>query len=160
MDPALVRGMTDQSSQRSWAQVTAESAPPPQPRESAAGNGGEQRVSWRQRLHLLEGAAGDSGQIGALSADVDIVAYNVAKNVTSVDLRNWLAQKGLYVKDCKLMTTSEEARSLSYKITLQPQDFDRATQDASLWPYRVRVILFKNFNRNAQRNDTNSSRSA
>ena len=119
-------------------------------------NAGEQRVSWRQRLHLLQGAAGDSTQIGALSADVDIVAYNVAKNVTAVDLRNWLAQKGLLVKDCKLLTTSDEARSLSYKITLQPQDFDRATQDAGLWPYRVGVRLFKNFNRNQQRSNTNS----
>ena len=74
-----------------------------------------------------------------------IVAYNVSKNVSSLDLRNWLSQKGIHVKGCTLLTTFDEARSLSYKITLDPKDFDIATQDASIWPYRVGVRLFKTF---------------
>ena len=90
------------------------------------------------------------GQRSSLSADADIVAYNFGKNVTAVDVRNWLAQKGLHVKDCKLLTTSPEARFLTFKITIQPEDYDRATQDATLWPYRVGVRLFKSFNNRYQ----------
>ena len=108
-----------------------------------------QKTNWRQRLHLLQGAAGHigPGQSSSLSADVDIVAYNIGKNVTAVDLCNWLAQKELHVKDCQLLTTSNEARSLSYKLTIKPEDYERATQDAAIWPYRVGVRLYKNFNK-------------
>ena len=109
-------------------------------------------MNWRQRLQLLQGCAGDTGQgqRSALSADVDIVAYNFGRNVTAIDVRNWLGQKGLHVKDCKLLTTSSEARTLTYKITIKPEDFDRATNDATVWPYRVGVRLFKSFNNRNQ----------
>lgn len=52
----------------------------------------------------LHGASGENrlGQARSLSADVDIVAYNFGKNVTAVDVSNWLATKGVEVKDCKL----------------------------------------------------------
>ena len=89
-----------------------------------------------------------------MSADVDIVAYNFGKNVTAVDVSNWLATKGVEVKDYKLLTTSDEARSLTFKITIKPEDYDRATQDAMFWPYRVGVRLFKNKrNQNQNRNE-------
>lgn len=110
---------------------------------------------WRQRLHLLHGEAGEAIQGGSFSADVDIVASNVAKNVTAADLCHWLSQKGLFVKDCVLLTTSEQARSLAFKITIDPKDFDRATKDAGIWPYRVGVRMFKSFNRNNNGNREN-----
>ena len=87
-------------------------------------------------------------------ADVDIVAYNFGKNVTAVDVCNWLATKGMDVKDCELLTTSDEARSLSFKLTIKPENYDRATQDATLWPYRVGVRLYKNFNKRYQSQNT------
>ena len=90
-------------------------------------------------------------EVNSLSADVDLVVYNVAKNVKPLDLCNWLSQKGLFVKDCKLLTTSDEARSLSYRITINPKDFDKATQDANLWPYGVGVRLYKNFRKSSQK---------
>ena len=65
VNPA-VGGMTNQPSQRSWAQVAADNTPLSQSRESTAGNGGEKGVSWSQRFHLLYEAAGDSGQTGVL----------------------------------------------------------------------------------------------
>ena len=96
----------------------------------------------------MHGTANENDRNGLFSADVDIVAFNVGKNITAADLCNWLAQRGLYVKDCKLLTTAPEARSLAFKITVDPKDFDRATTDAELWPYRVGVRLYKNFGKN------------
>ena len=75
---------------------------------------------------MLHGTAEQGSQGPNFSADIDIVAYNVAKHITSVDLSNCLAENGLNVKDCKLLTTSEDARSLSYKITISSGDYDRA----------------------------------
>ena len=58
------------------------------------------------------------------------------------------------------MTTSDEARSLSYKITIDPKDFERATNDANLWPYRVLVRLFKNFSKSPNRFNSNERTSS
>ena len=99
------RETTNQASAGSWAQVVAENLPTQPAANPSLNNARDQRMSWRQRLHLLQGVSGDSGNTGALSADVDIVAYNVAKNVTFIYLRNWLAQKGLSIKGCKSLTT-------------------------------------------------------
>ena len=112
------------------------------------GEKSSERTGWKQRLHILHGTAGEDAQGDSFSADVDIVAYNVAKNVTSVNLCNWLAQNGLRVKDCRLLTTSPTARSLSYRITIHPKDYEKATKDESLWPYRVGVRLFRHFDKN------------
>ena len=54
----------------------------------------------------------------------------------------------ILVKECQLLTKSDDARSLSYKITISPCDVERATKDESIWPYRVGVRFFKHFNRN------------
>ena len=43
------------------------------------------------------------------------------------------------------MATSEEARSLSYKISVDPQDYERVTTDASVWPNLVGIRRFKQF---------------
>ena len=56
-----------------------------------------------------------------------------------------------------MLTTSEDARSLTYKITIDPKDYEKATTDASIWPYQVGVRLFKQFN-TAARNDNNKQR--
>lgn len=112
------------------------------------------RQNWKHQLHLLHGTAGKGSQGPTFSADIDIVAYNVAKHITSVDLSNCLAENGLNVKDCKLLTTAEDARSLSYKVTISSGDYERATKDVSVWPYRVGVRLFKHFS-NAKKTNQN-----
>ena len=53
------------------------------------------RPNWRDRLHLLVGTA--------ISADIDLVASNVGRNVSAVDLGNWLTQRGLEIKNCQLL---------------------------------------------------------
>ena len=133
-----------------WAEITQEGK-----KRDVSDNHQEPR-SWRQKLHLLNGVAGEVTPGGSFSADIDIVAYNVSKSISSTDLRYWLSQNGLTIKDCKLLTTAEGARSLSYRITIDPKDYQKATTDASLWPYRVGVRLFKHFNNT--RNDTERQR--
>ena len=123
---------------------------------SMSDQGGQ--ASWRQKLHILHGTAEHNSFGGSFSADIDIVAYNVAKHITSAELCSWLARNGLFVKDCKLLTTAEGARSLTYKITIDPKDYDRATNDVSLWPYRVGVRLFKTFIRKSNIRDGDERR--
>ena len=53
------------------------------------------RKSWKEDLNLLHGIATNDAQSTALSADVDLVAYIVAKHVTSVMLSKFLAERGL-----------------------------------------------------------------
>ena len=113
------------------------------------------RRHWKDQLHLLHGTGGQGSQGPTFSADIDIVAYNVAKHITSVDLSNCLSGNGLSIKDCELLTTSEEARSLSCKITISAGDFEKATKDVSIWPYRVGVRLFKHFS-NAKTTNQNA----
>ena len=141
--------------EQTWASRIKNTLAPSRPQENMEQPAG----GWRQRLHLLHGEAGESTQGGSFSADVDIVAHNVAKNITAADLCNWLSQRGLYVKNCILLTTTDKARSLAFKITIDPKDFDRATKDPSIWPYRVGVRLFKAFNRTSNNNENRARQS-
>ena len=103
--------------------------------------------SWKEDLNLLHGTASNDAQSTALSSDVNLVACNVAKHVTSVMLCTFLAERGLNVCDCKLLTRFDGARTLTYKITICPSDYEKA-KDPSIWPYRVGLRLFKHFNNN------------
>ena len=95
----------------------------------------------------------------SLSADVHLVAYSIAKNVTGIQLSHWLAEKGLHVVSCDLLTKCEGARSSSYKIAIKSCDYEKATNPA-IWPARVGVRLFKVFdNRNSAKNVVGRSRS-
>ena len=76
--------------------------------------------SWRQRLGILRGTAISENDNESLSADVHLVAYSIAKNITGIQLSHWLAEKGLHVVNCDLLTKNEGARSLSYKIAIKP----------------------------------------
>ena len=111
-----------------------------------------------KNLNLLHGTAfGNNEGESTLSADVDLVAYGMAKHVTSIQLSKFLEEKGLGVYDCKLLTTFERARTLSFKITIKPHHFQKA-KDPSIWPYRVGVRLFKHYNAN-NRNKNNPGKS-
>ena len=146
-----------------WAEVTARNVPPqqttlgsmhqnvvepagPHLQQDSLAIQPTHRPNWKDRLHLLEGTAKISGQV-ALSADIDLVASNVGKNVSAVDLGNWLTQRGLEIKNCQLLTKSDEAKSLAYKITIAPQHFEKATKDANLWPERVLLRKFQPFSK-------------
>ena len=126
--------MQQQTNNKSWAKVV----------EQNYGNISKptENTSWTKRQHVLYGIADEGNQGACFSADAELVAHNVAKNITIADLCNWLSQRGLLVKDCSFLTTSNEARSLAFKITIDPKDFERATDDPALWPYGVDVRVY------------------
>ena len=66
--------------------------------------------------------------------------------MTSEDLRKFVSERGLNVKDCRLLTTSANAKTLSYKIIISSEDIDMATNNARIWPVGVGLRRFKHFN--------------
>ena len=103
------------------------------------------------------GTTSNENNGSALAADIDIVAYGVAKNVKATQLATFLESKGLKVVDCVLLTTYEQARSLSYKITIKAKDFEKS-QDPATWPYRISFRPF--INRRVKITRQNESKSA
>ena len=88
--------------------------------------------SWRRRLGILRGTAIRENDNESFSADVHLVAYSIAKNVTGIQLSHWLAEKGLHVVSCDLLTKYEGTRSLSYKIAIKSCDYQKAT-NPEIW---------------------------
>ena len=77
-----------------------------------------------------------------LAADITLVAYGVAKHVTETQLARFLESKGMDIVDCSRLTTYENARSLSYKVTIKAKDYEKS-KDPTTWPFRVSVRPFK-----------------
>ena len=100
------------------------------------------RRSWKHDLHLLNGTSNDN----VANDNYSVVASNIDKGITTAIIQNWFSKRNLPLKECTLLTTSNNARFLSYKITFQPNDFDRVTSDSSIWPSGVKVRQFKTFN--------------
>ena len=97
--------------------------------------------SWRKSLNILHGTADSKNTI---AADVNLVAYGVARDATADGLRSFLESKGISVVECKNLTTFEHARTHSYKVTIKASEYEKATRP-EVWPYRVGVRLFKQF---------------
>ena len=62
---------------------------------------------------------------------------------------NFLVSKGIQVTEVELLTSfrKEEARSFTYRVTIRPEDYDKALCP-DVWPHRVSVRLFSNKRRN------------
>ena len=104
------------------------------------------RRNCRSNLQLLHGTAHDLSNEGqSFSADVDLVAYGVNTRITALQLSKLLQDKGLVVKDCRLLTKFEGARSLSYKVSNKSTDIELAKTE-KIWPYMVGVRMFEHFN--------------
>ena len=101
-------------------------------------------MRWRQRLNILSGTASDESGSNSFSANIHLVAYGVAKQVTGIQLSHFLQERGLSVLSCDLLTKYENARSLAYKISIRSRDYEKA-QDLNIWPLTVGVRLFKYF---------------
>ena len=83
------------------------------------------RTTWRQKANILTGTAkGDAGG-DILSADVNLVVYGLAKNVTSLQLSRFMESKGLNILNCDLLTKFDGARSNSFKITIRSCEYDK-----------------------------------
>ena len=77
-----------------------------------------------------------------LAADIHLVAKGVGKQVTAIRLAEFLESRGMKVVDCELLTTYENARSLSYKVTIKASDYVKS-RDPATWPYRVSVHPYR-----------------
>ena len=101
-------------------------------------------MQWRQRLNILSGTASDASGSNSFSADIHLVVYRVAKQITGIQLYHFLQEGGLNVLSCDLLTKYENASSLAYKISIRSCDYEKA-QGPKIWPLRVGVWLFKYF---------------
>ena len=79
------------------------------------------------------------------------------KFLSEIEIGKLIEEMGLMVVDCTLLTKYEGARTLSFKITIKPQCFEKA-KDPSIWPYRVGLRLYKYFNQNNKKNDSTDRR--
>ena len=77
-----------------------------------------------------------------MAADVDIVVQGVNKGVSGEQVSSYITNKGVEVIDCSLLTTYEDAQTLSYKITIKAGDYNKS-RDPAFWPNRVRVCDYR-----------------
>ena len=79
-----------------------------------------------------------------LSTDAHLVAYGLRKDVTGIQLIQYLMNKGLDVKSCDLLTKYEGSRALAYKMTIKKSDYKKATA-TDVWPAGTGVRRYKFF---------------
>ena len=72
----------------------------------------------------------------------NIVVKGLGLHITAETLSRYLLSKGVSTLDCQLLTTYENAQSLTYKITLRACDQD-TVKDPAIWPDMVTVQPFK-----------------
>ena len=111
---------------------------------SASKNGENRSKNWRYDLNLLTGTAVSNDRNMTLSPDVDLVAYGVAKNVTALQLSKFVQDRGVDLLDCTQLTKFEGTRSLAFKVTIKPNDFEKC-MNAKVWTYGVGLRRFKHF---------------
>ena len=49
---------------------------------------------------IIHGTALDQNNGNALAADIDLVVYGVARNITSIQVSKWIEDQGVKVSDC------------------------------------------------------------
>ena len=102
---------------------------------------------WRQKSMLVNGTSYENNDDKSFAADISLVAGGVSKNATVDKLTDYLKNKGLDIVSCELLTNNvEQCRTLSFKVTIKAEDFERAKNPA-IWPYRVVVRKFVHFRR-------------
>ena len=135
---------------RPWSEVVCgkrrdESVAPSELATNNGMNGIGKLNNWRKNLNLLQGTALGTDGKETLSSDIDLVTCGVAKNVTAMQLSNFMQNKGLDMIDCMLLTKYDDARSLAFQITIKATDFQK-TKDPDIWQYRVGLRYYKQFN--------------
>ena len=73
---------------------------------------------------------------------IDLVVRGIEKEVTERQLYHNLHQRGLPIIHCKLLTTYEHARTLTFKVTIDKFDLDKSRNPLT-WPSGSTVSLFK-----------------
>ena len=83
-----------------------------------------------------------------IQGTVDLVIKGLNVDVTGEDLTGFLQRKGVDIKECNLLTTFSDAKTLAYKITIDA-DKQNVVSDPSTWPENVNVQLYKQRRRNS-----------
>ena len=84
--------------------------------------------------------ADDSEQF--LAADAELVAYGVSKDATEEQLKQFIISKGINVTAVKKLTTFEEARTFTFRVSIKVSDYEKALKP-EVWPLRVGVRPFR-----------------
>ena len=114
------------------------------------------RKSWRQKANILHGTSKSETEM--LSADIHLVVYGLAKQVTALQLSRLVEQKGIKILACDLLTKYEGARSLSFKISVRSYDYEKVI-NPDIWPVGVGIRHFKFFARKDRDGNNNDSQS-
>ena len=117
----------------SWADIVVQNQVP-----STSTDKGNETDGQRKPNKTIHGTALDQNNGNALAADIDLVVYGVARNINSIQVSKWIEDQGINVFDCVLLTKYEQARTLSFKVTISASNYEKS-QDPSMWPYRVHV---------------------
>ena len=99
---------------------------------------GNKTDGQRKPNKTIHGTALDQNDGNALPADIDLVVYGVARNITSIHISKWIEDEGIKVSDCVLLTKYEQAQTLSIKVIISASNYEKL-QDPSMWPYRIHV---------------------
>ena len=77
-----------------------------------------------------------------LAADVEVVVFGVAKNVSNYQIATCAEKQGIKILNCELLTKWTEARSNTFKLTIKARQAE-LTLSSSIWPCGVGVRRFK-----------------
>ena len=75
------------------------------------------------------------------AADVEIVAFGVAKDVTCYHIATYAEKQGIKIVNCELLTSWEEARSNTFKLTVKATRA-KTTLTEEVWPLGVGIRRF------------------
>ena len=76
------------------------------------------------------------------AADVEIVVFGVAKDVTCYQIATYAEEQGIKIINCELLTNWSEARSNTFKLTVKANQTKTALCE-SVWPFGVGVRRFR-----------------
>ena len=71
------------------------------------------KIAQRCQYRILHGTGQDQSRDMTFAADIDLVAYGVATQVTGTQLSKFIEDKGIKVLDCALLAKYEHARTVS-----------------------------------------------
>ena len=77
-----------------------------------------------------------------LAADVELVVTGVSRDASEEQFKDFMTSKGIEVLDIVKLTTYEQARTNTFKITIKASQYTKA-MDPDIWPLRVGVRHYR-----------------
>ena len=111
----------------------------------------EKKTEKPQRKHMFHGKATTSPEENvaevSLAADVEIVAFGVAKTAEPEQLEKFLKDRGVAIEKIECLTKAElvhegKVKSKTMKVTVKASEHEKA-MNPDVWPQRVGVRYYK-----------------